>query len=302
MGKVFSFSQIVAGDVPSEEKFIETKNLAKASLADFISRGEIYGAKIFGSVASGTANERSDFDILIITEKDSVLPSLKSSFKDIFKKTNVGIEPLIVSREYAERGFHSVDRLFAENIGVAPIDGNLVGQNPLDILRPSTRLSLINNHEEYLIQKVRRFKEGLFSYSESDKNNVLQRTLEAPVNMGRESLQILPYFGHPLELEDIGKQTVVNKFREVFSGTALINGFNYLYDQDKVYSRLLMRAINGLVQKKEYDYIVNNLSEQCVIEAISWVDEICLMRTKLLEGNRRSPEGSVFYRNKELFR
>ena len=302
MGKIYEYSEIVNYRVPSPVNFLKAKTLILDELSRLVKEGEIYGAKIFGSVASGTPNERSDFDLLVITEKDSALVVLKDVFESISERTSIDIEPLIVDRRFAELGFHSIDKLFSNNIGITPVAENTVGKNPLDILKPAN-LSLIEGHEQYLIQKMRRFREGVFVYSEVDRNKVLQRALEAPINMGRETLQMLPYLGYPVELEDIGKQTVVNKFNEIFGKTTLINGFDYLHWQDNDYTNFLKETLNGSVRQAEYEDYVGYLSDECVSQAVAWTGELSLMYMKLLEGNLRHQEGSLIqHRNKESFR
>ena len=295
MGKVYEFSDIANNRVPKPEDFIKAKKIVNDGISKLAEKGEVYGAKIFGSVAMGMPNERSDFDLLIITGRDSILVTLKMMFNNIFEKTNVGIEPLIVSKKFAELGFHSINRLLADNIGIIPVAENVVGKNPLNVLKPIS-LSLIQNHEEYLIQKIRRFKEGFFTYSEADKIKVLQRALEAPVNMGRETLQVFSYLGYSTGLKDINKKTVIDKFKKVFSGTSLMDGFDCLNGQDEAYTIFLKKTLGGFVRQKEYDDYVNDLSEKCVPEAINWASKISLMHLKLIEGNNKSQEGNVLLR------
>lgn len=106
MGKIYEFSEIVNYKVPSPANFLKAKDLVLTDLSSLAGEGEIYGAKIFGSVAAGTHSERSDFDLLVIIEKESALETLRQIFNNISERTLVDIEPLIVDRKFAELGFH----------------------------------------------------------------------------------------------------------------------------------------------------------------------------------------------------
>lgn len=119
--------------------------------------------------------------------------------------------------------------------------------------------------------------------------------------MGREMLQMLPHFGYPVELEDISKNIVVDKFKETFGKTSLMDGFNQLYWNDKDYTNFLKKTLSGSIIRREYDDYVNYLSIDCIPQAVAWTGEMALMHMKLLEGNRKTQEGNVAQRGgKEL--
>lgn len=277
--------------MPSD--FRDAKAITLENLSKLAENGEIYGAKVFGSVAKGTPNERSDFDLLVITEKDDALPKLRKVFSGVRRRTNVGIEPVIVSRRFAVRGFHSIDNLFLEHIRSIPLDGNIAGSNPFEVLRSKDSSESLA-HKEYLAQKLRRLQEGMFKHSTQEKYAVLQRALEAPVNVGRRTLQVLPFFGLPIEMKNDGKQAVVEAFQKGFERTIFIPPFEYLLAQDMAYTTYLREALNDGVSGKEYNETVNELFEECVPRAIHWVSDISLVYSKLLEGTTQSKEGAYY--------
>ena len=301
MGKVYKFSDIADNHVPQADDFARAKTMALDELSRLVFCGSIYGAKVFGSVAKGTPNERSDFDLLVITQDDLVLEALKEIFETIVAQTKVEIEPIVVSKEFAKRGFHSIEDLFLDHIRSIPNDGNVAGNDPLEILKPFD-LPSAKVHEQYLAQKIRRLKEGFFTNSEVDRNRVLQRALEAPVNVGRRTLQVLPQLGYPIEIEDDSKQTIIHVFQETFKNTILMPGFNFLLDKDEEYTLFLKEAVTGNVLQEEYEHAVSYLAEQCIPQAITWTSEISLIYMNLLEGSQRFQEGSAtLRRGKESF-
>ena len=298
MGKVYEFSEIAEHRVPLPLDFLTAKKLALDNLSVSVRNGEIYGAKVFGSVAKGTPNERSDFDIVIITENDTALAFLKEKFTAIKARTRVGIEPIVVSREFAENGNHSIDLLFLKHIRSISDEDNVVGRNPLDVLNPCSDLPPTLVLKQYLIQKIRRFSEGAFVDSKEDSNRLLQRALEEPVNLGRRILQILPQVGQPLDMKDDGKKEVIELFRETFRNTPLIYEFSSLVEKDAAYTNLLRKALQGVVLQKEYEIEISKLSSS-IPQALNWTNEVMRSYVKLLEGNKKGIEGSLLYRGKE---
>jgi predicted nucleotidyltransferase len=186
MGKIFNYADIENHRVPTRDDFMTARSQALASLGKLARDGGIYGAKVFGSVANGTPSERSDFDLLVVTERADVLPALKSTFEAIHTNIRVVIDPIVIARDFAVRGFHSVDLFFLQHIQALPNEGNVAGYDPMEVMRPID-LPKTKIHELYLAQKVRRLREGVFAYSEVDRYRVLQRALEAPINVGRRT-------------------------------------------------------------------------------------------------------------------
>lgn len=300
MGKIFEFADIANNRVPKPGDFAKVKTFVLTELSHLAEAGKIYGAKVFGSVAKGTPSERSDFDLVVITDRDKNTSPLQEMFKDIKDRTNIGIEPIVVDKEFAKKGLHSIDGLFLEHIRSVSNDDNVAGSNPLDILK-AFDLSPTKIHEQYLVQKLRRLNEGVFSYSELDRNRVLQRALEAPVNTGRRMLQVLTYMGYDFKMHDDSKKAVIKHFGEVFGETSLQEGFNFLLQADQSYTTLLKESLQGLVSEEAYCTKINLLAQKCLPKAIDWVSEISFVHNKLLEGRAPYLERSNPHGNKERF-
>lgn len=284
MGKIFNYEDIKNHRVPTRDDFMEARSLALISLGELARSGGIYGAKAFGSVANGTPSERSDFDLLIVTERDDAIHELKSIFEAIHANTKVGIEPIVIARNFAERGFHSVDLFFLQHIQALPNEGNLAGYDPMEVMKPID-LPMTKIHEQYLTQKVRRLREGIFAYSETDKCRVLQRALEAPINVGRRIMQVLAEIGYPTEITDDRKPAVAKVFRETFAGTNLVSGFDSLFAQDGQYTDCLRATMKGTVSKDEYESTVQDLAKEAIPKALKWTSDLSTIYLNLLEGN-----------------
>lgn len=290
MGRIFSFDEIHNGLVPSPEDFLEAKQRAFDSLEFLVAKGDIIGAMAFGSVAKGTPSERSDFDLLVITPGNDQNDGLDEIVQSIRQDTRVGIEPVVLPEKFARTGFHCIDSCFLLHLrGITP-SGNTVGRNPVSILTPPS-LPITRVHEQYLIQKLRKLREGRFA-SEADRQRYLQRALEAPMNTGRRTLQTLNALGQISdEGSDDGKPQVAARFRRVFEGTTLVQGFDSLLESDYRYSALLRETLSGGVSRSVYNGELNRLTATSIPESITWVSDVATMYIGLLEGNQMSPEG-----------
>ncbi len=148
-------------------------------------------------------------------------------------------------------------------------------------------------HEQYLAQKTRRLREGIFAYSDSDKYKVLQRALEAPINVGRSTLESLTEFGIASQVIDDRKPAVIKRFREIFEGTFLVPRFDTLLQRDSDYTILLREAVRGNVGQQEYEEALSILTHECLPEALYWINDVSELYLNLLEGNKHSVEGNM---------
>lgn len=302
MGKIYKFSDIVHNRVPQTKDFASAKILVLEELSKLAFRKLIYGAKVFGSVGKGTPNERSDFDLLIITQNEDgiTLLSLQEIFSRIFVQTRVEIEPLIIDRQFAEAGHHTVDDMYLAHMKSISGEGNIAGQDPLDVLKPYD-LSPEKVHRQYLASKLRSLKERYYSRSEDDKYVVLQRALEAPVNTGRRTLQVLSILGTGVKIDDDGKQSIINTFENTFKNTGLMCGFRFLLGKDHDYTSFLKEAMLGNISREAYENYIDRLKSECVSKAIDWESKMSEMYCRILDGTRVTNEGAITnpHRNKE---
>lgn len=290
MGQVYPYSPITRGEVPQTQDFLTAKSMVLYALEKEVERGAVYGAKVFGSVAKGTPSRRSDFDLLIITPDYPPLCYFEDILKRIRHDTNVRIEPQLVQQTLAKLGFHSIDSTFHAHIQGIPSEGNVVGNDPLTVLRPSDK-TVLQVQKDYLIEKLRKLPGGVFTDSIEDELRVLQRSLEAPINVGRRVLQVLTPDGDPSILPNDDKSTVAQVFREVYQDTPLQPNFDFLLQQDAVYTELLEDALRGQVSEAEYNAQVDDMKRACIPAAYEWVTDIILHQASLLEGNPLTAEG-----------
>lgn len=149
-------------------------------------------------------------------------------------------------------------------------------------------------HEQYLAQKRRRLNEGIFSNFTIDRSRVLKRALEAPVNIGRRTLQTKMYLDHEDVPVNDSKQWVVNEFRQTFGDWPFITGFENLLEANQAYTKLLKTAFAGSISEKGYDSNVSQPETSAIPHALSWTSEITSYYSSFLEGQSSQIETKNF--------
>ena len=292
MGKIYDYSDIANHNIPCPKDFALTKQLILEGLSAQVEKGEVLGAKVFGSVALGKPSVRSDFDLVVILEDEKANAGLIDCVERVHEKTHVEIEPVAISKSFAEQGLHNIDRLYYGHIISVPSDGNEVGQPIVSILKPLST-PIVEVHKQYLTQKVRRFRSGLFTHSESQKNQTLQRALEAPANIGRRMLQTLSWMGLITTQVDVddSKSIVYSEYRRIFGNSDTFQrGFDFLVLKDAEYVNVLRDAMQGKTTQQEYEAYIKDTYQECIPQAIAWTSELLSLHSGLIEGNTVSKE------------
>lgn len=185
MGRIFTPLQVVENKVNTTSDVYDAKNQTYKLLEDLRRSEMVIGAHFFGSIATETANRRSDIDVLVLTipEVEDIVCSLLEQLED---RINVPIETgLIFSNLRARRGVHTVESGLYRHIEQSPSKGNIIGEDPLNAIHIPHKHPL-NDWATYLSNKLR-------SYSDRSKPDWkrAQRALEAPANMGRRYIDYL---------------------------------------------------------------------------------------------------------------
>lgn len=291
MGRVFSFDEIEAGRVPKPEYFDSAKHMTLGWMDSMLENGEIEGGLVFGSVASGTASIRSDFDMVLVIN-DYTVPQRIRSLRDLIKAAfHIPMEPILIPLELAHTSLHSLDSDFLFHMSKVG-DENVVGRHPVSLIKPNNP-DIIEVHTGYLASKLRKFRDGFFIEGQDAKLKTLQRALEAPVSIGRRTLRTI---GIPQEDTDGNfndtKKNVTRLFRQHFGDTRLGNGFDACLAQDAEYSALLKAAMQGEVSRHEYDeYVTGEGYDFALTQSLAWTSDISLFFHRTVEGNMTQIEG-----------
>lgn len=271
MGKVYSWEKIEGGNIPKIEQFLVAKRMILDNLPELIPN-DIYGAKVFGSVAKDSPSIRSDFDLLVVFNSELGIRKLNNLVQEVDKKTNVEVEPLILSVQQASEGLHTIDPNFYKHFKGIPNEGNLVGNNPLNKIRPleENEMDFCMN---YIRQKIRRLNQGHFEVTEVKLLNLLLRVLESPVAVSRKVLSVLQSKGKfKTDKNDDGKKSVIKNFDKLMNDLEIDpSDFYKLISKDKEYTLFLEETLNQKHSQKEYQQFLNEIKDDSLPLAKNWI-------------------------------
>jgi hypothetical protein len=279
MGRVYSYETIESGQVPTVTDFDKATLAFVSSVKDALETGLVDGAFIFGSVAVGSPNCRSDFDAVIaLTTEDSESYRAASRMNAVIEESvdnKIIINPIKQSRASFSNGRHEIDRLFGQHLSSAY--RLVIGHDPANYTQypaDSPRDILAG----YVSNKKRRLTEAYDAPALDFRDGSgVQRLLELPAAVGRKILQVLAETGDIDEAvkKSADKPAVVKASKAVLESTGLERGLHELLSLDDLYWDLLMSTMEGKVPKSEYEEEIRGLHEH-IPEAIVWLDALAI--------------------------
>ncbi|OGL36433.1 hypothetical protein A3E49_01825 [Candidatus Saccharibacteria bacterium RIFCSPHIGHO2_12_FULL_49_19] len=280
MGRVFSYSAIEAGKVPQPHDFKQAAVLFAELAEGGIRSGAIDGSFIYGSVALGVANYRSDFDALL--SLNSQRPSSYSAARVITQQLlletehTIPVLPIVQTKNALKDGNHEMDRFFGQHLMG---DYRIVQGND-----PAGYMEFANHPageilSSYLFQKKRRLAN---SYAIADPLDVneggIQRMLELPQAVGRKLLQAVIEADHVLEVPETLQRTaeksmVLGETRKLLRDNGIGEGFEGLVVANDEYDVLLEETIKGGVDEETYHDVIRGFHAN-LPRAITWIEQV----------------------------
>ena len=119
MGKVFSYEEISNGAIPDHRSFSLALSNFEVLSKNAIEAGVIDGSFVYGSVALGVVNRRSDFDSFIALSSGT--PSRYEFVKSLYAVINkraptVPLTPMVYPKRALSSGHHEIDRFFGQHL------------------------------------------------------------------------------------------------------------------------------------------------------------------------------------------
>jgi predicted nucleotidyltransferase len=119
MGRILSYNQLARGNYPTPADFSTASKLFCEQSQIAIDSGVFESAAVFGSVARGTPNIRSDFDAIMIGDDlRQVLVEARRISGSIDRATNgrEPFSPIAKAKSQIACGMDDVDRFFGVHI------------------------------------------------------------------------------------------------------------------------------------------------------------------------------------------
>lgn len=276
MGKVFSYEQVRRGKVPSLDDFMPATE-AFLKLVQTGTKEEVFdGGFVFGSVARGMPNIRSDFDSLIALNGPSPegYVAVRSLAHQVAAVTDgrIEVDPKVYPKEALEDGAHEIHQAFGLHLlgehrlvaGNDPANYLYIHwQHPYDIV------------DSYVHQKARKLSDAYVSTDPLEvSGNSLQRTLELPNSVGRKLVEVLTNMGEINEVIDgSDKEGTYRLVKDVFYSRDLGEQFDRLTVLNSNYTILLEAAVKGEVTRTLYDDALRAIHAE-IPRSVEWLRNV----------------------------
>lgn len=279
MARVFTYNQIERGEVPTTKDFAHTREVFEEYAQDAIAEGTIASAVIFGSVALGRANRRSDFDCMVVPVDDSQeayeAAGEVQMYTEDLTNNRVQVNAILHSRSRLASGAHEIDRFFGSHITAS--NSIVVGENPADYIQfadiPARDIVL-----SYIRQKKRRIQLANSS-QEAASILAMERMLELPNAIARKALRAID----ELEESSLTPNNTAEKVDMSVASTLFYASHELLETPTRIrrldqrYTYMLQSALEGEVSQIEYDRVLYGEADSVVKEVAAtgrWLDEL----------------------------
>jgi predicted nucleotidyltransferase len=187
MGRVFRFSEIERREVPMAHDFKE----GRQEIVSIVEQtDDIIGAIMCGSVLHGTANLRSDIDLVVYYRPNPEAEKAISRMRYIAESRHLDLNIVPVDTEIAGTRFHTLQWGFLQHLELSARSGGLIKENFLDKVRTDF-LDPVQCTVEYISFKLRYLGKSIDEFKVLDHNSekhmeILQKALELPVHVARK--------------------------------------------------------------------------------------------------------------------
>ncbi len=297
MGKVFTAEEIGAGHIPEPGAHLKAAQFIVQQLfydqlafnpgGNLFFESGISSGMVYGSTVHGTANIRSDLDILIIHHPDwtETLDVVHDVFQQVENQYHVPIEANIISAEDALSNNNTIDPVFLSYLKEAEANPEFSWGWPvtdfLGLQVPKyNQMDLARVVRRYIGAKSSSFGKALASDTELDAHKI-QRALELPKNLGRKVLSMFDssFSAVTASTEDImtGLDSFITDRKFTFDSESkkqAILRLRYLLQEDEKYSELLKQTINGEKSLDEYQQWIDLNKRLLIKQAVRACDPI----------------------------
>ncbi|MDD4333331.1 MAG: nucleotidyltransferase domain-containing protein [Patescibacteria group bacterium] len=253
MGRVFTFEQIKAGEIPKLSAFTTVTDKIRRDLE---AMNGVIGAILFGSVSSGTHNLRSDVDCLVLYDDERqievfyFLQKIAKLAATLFVPTEI----IPLGLQIAKGPMHTIEPPLIAPLEYAIKNGGLIKENPLRwiFLEHTSRLESVRS---YLRRKLQKLQKDLVCLPALEGESLcfsLQKMLEAPVRIARKMLWL-----QGVEMPDDSKKTVALHYPKIATARAC-KLFAKITDVDSLYTKELLSQLEH-PDKNQYSQTIGDL-------------------------------------------
>ncbi len=263
MGKVFTWSEVAAKQVPTLESF----TVVLESVKEEISANPAFPASLVcGSVIRGDHNIRSDIDCLVFYDANQQAQAFEA-MQNLTALAHTHYVPLTfipADTVVAKTDMHHCGPAFVRHLEVSARQGGRIKHDPLSMIADST--SFEEENKWYLRLKMYNLQESLAEYptfSEERKASCLKKMLEAPVHVARRVLQ------NKKQLMGDSKHEVIDQYARHMP-EHLGELLHILVAVDRDYTQELEEQLRS-PHKKGYQRFIRDLERHTIYEVLNFV-------------------------------
>ncbi|MGD0284310.1 MAG: hypothetical protein ABSB12_01815, partial [Candidatus Saccharimonadales bacterium] len=268
---------IANGAIPDHRSFSVALTSFEVLTKDAMEAGVIDGSFVYGSVALGVVNRRSDFDSFIALSYGSQASYIL--VKDIYAAINsraptVPLSPMVYSKQALSGAHHDIDRFFGQHL-----NGNfriVFGKDPASYMRYGQQPAgdILAN---YLAHKKRSLINAYISPEPMDYHDGcgLQRMLELPAAVGRKAVQALIEVGEFNGTLDnsADRYAVIHAARKIMAEELIESRFDELVRCNTDYDDILEATLNDELSKSQYESEIVGLMDKLPM-AVKWLSSV----------------------------
>jgi|GEM_PF-2545547 len=261
MGFLYSWARIRDARIPAAEDFDAVRSNVTEVLYP---HPGVVAASVYGSVARGDCNARSDFDLVVVCRNADVLEigALTHELMVDAKRRHVLVSAHVHTVSEARRGQHCFGPSYRLTMRLLSMRGVTKGwphqylqTNDDDIKAEMARRVIAARrymgiaHAQYLQNPASQTTSRMEAWLEQPFNELHYhfRPMHTYVNLARWIL-----WWHDGRLINDGKQAVCETFLNDPTFHSLHNNFDLLWEADQAYDRLLVQALTSQITKREY--------------------------------------------------
>jgi len=293
MGRVFTPEQIRMEKIPRVgDMQAAGRHILGLLIDDDDTEKVVHSALVYGSVAMGQADMRSDLDLLVNYESEhhmacinrvaSVTTEAETVYSVAVEAQLYEVGDIPVPQSLGLDPFYAAHLLEAQNLRNPswhinfPVDAHTfqeAAQLPIEQVREICY--------QYLVAKTTHFTWPLVHEDEDIDYHVLQRTFELPTAIGRKilpalySLEQVPKPGNESAMKEMVRDATKHLFED---SDEVLGAYNELEAMDRQYSRMLEDVTKDLITLDEYETWINNVYREALRRAVlissSWSREL----------------------------
>ena len=265
MGIVYTPDEFLMDRIPTSSEMKVAMEKLRTGLSRLYEGRIIYGANIHGSTVCGNGGPGSDIDVIVLIEPEMDMRRAEEELRGLHARIReenfVPVEFAPIRKDYAERGYHHLDRFFLNYVGMYCTDG-IVGNAPMRAFNPSKFIQddRVNKilAAELRLSKMSKDRTGLTGKFDAEHCDALEKYMRQTIHAASNTIEMYLWQtpakeGRPMTKDEICetyKATVPVDAKGLFSALRMTKKYrNFLLEKEEKNAHgyvELLKEIDGI--------------------------------------------------------